>query len=418
MVANTPHPVSSRSSRVMVSVVIPTYNRGSFLRTAIASALAQEQVGELFDLEVIVVDDCSQEDMSHIATAFPGVQFLRLPQNRGASGARNAGIKLAKGKYVALLDDDDEFLTHKLMVQVPILEANPEIGVVYGQSVVTGSDTPLLLWPESGPSGDVFEEFLTRTDDFLHPPTWLVRRELFGIAGWFNEEHRTMEHYDMALRLSALTQWKFLTGGPVARGRFSKKGKWYSNIANGTNEQRLPRIVENALSRLPTTPDADRIRRKARAAVCATIAGQRWSIGAGLESTRAYLQSTLSTAPWLIQEPVVLEWVNRVAITLACASKEPVGAVRAFWRETVESTGEKVHSRTWCPRQILGAMLEATALDMMVHSPRRAWIVGLSVLWHDPHYWIEPGRFLQLYRALLMKRHVGRERHPSTHPVS
>lgn len=356
--------------------------------------------------------------MSHIATAFPGVQYLRLPQNRGASGARNAGIKLAKGKYVALLDDDDEFLTHKLMVQVPILEANPEIGVVYGQSVVTGSDTPLLLWPESGPSGDVFEEFLTRTDDFLHPPTWLVRRELFGIAGWFNEEHRTMEHYDMALRLSALTQWEFLTGGPVARGRFSKTGKWYSNIANGTNEQRLPRIVENALARLPATPDADRIRRKARAAVCATIAGQRWSIGAGLDSTRTYLQTTLGTAPWLIQEPVVLEWVNRVAITLACSSKEPVGAVRAFWKETVESTGQKVKSEAWCPRRILGAMLEATALDMTVHSPRRAWIVGLSVLWHDPHYWIEPGRVLQLYRALLMKRHIGREGHPSASPVN
>ncbi|HVG01367.1 MAG TPA: glycosyltransferase family 2 protein [Nitrospira sp.] len=154
-----PLSVSPTSSRVLVSVVIPTYNRGRFLRAAIASALAQEQLDELFELEVIVVDDCSSDDMRHIATAFPGVQYVRLPQNRGASGARNAGIKLAKGKYVALLDDDDEFLTHKLMVQVPILEANPKVGVVYGQSVVTGSDAPLLLWPESGPSGDVFEEF-------------------------------------------------------------------------------------------------------------------------------------------------------------------------------------------------------------------------------------------------------------------
>ena len=142
--------------------------------------------------------------MSHIAAAFPNVQYVRLPENRGASGARNAGIQRATGKYVALLDDDDEFLTHKLMVQVPLLEANPEVGVVYGQSVVTGGDALLLLWPEWAPSGQVFEEFLTRTDDFLHPPTWLVRRELFKAAGWFDEQHRTMEHYDMALRLAAL----------------------------------------------------------------------------------------------------------------------------------------------------------------------------------------------------------------------
>ncbi|ULA61809.1 MAG: Glycotrans2-like domain-containing protein [Nitrospira sp.] len=413
-----PRSVSRTSSRIMVSVVIPTYNRGPFLRTAIVSALAQEQVGELFDLEVIVVDDCSSDDMSHIATAFPGVQYVRLPQNRGASGARNAGIHLAKGKYVALLDDDDEFLTHKLMVQLPIMEANPEIGVVYGQSVVTGADTPLLLWPESGPSGDVFEEFLTRTDDFLHPPTWLVRRELFEAAGWFDEQHRTMEHYDMALRLAALTQWKFLSGGPVAHGRFSKRGKWYSNIANGTNEQRLPRIVENALKRLPATPDAERIRRKARAAVCATIAGQRWSIGAGLESTRTYLLTALRAAPWLIQEPVVLAWINRVAITHACSSTQPVRAVRTFWSEIIESIGGRVKTQTWCPRRILGAMLEATALDMMVHSPRRAWMVALSVLLHDPHYWIEPARLIHVCRALLMKRDVGREGNPSSPPIT
>ncbi|MCS6297272.1 MAG: glycosyltransferase family 2 protein [Nitrospira sp.] len=271
----TPHPPApSRfagtlaSGRPLVSVIIPTYNRAPLLKTAITSALNQEQAGELFDVEVIVVDDCSPQDMSPIVAAFPGVRYLRLPENRGASGARNAGIKEARGKYVALLDDDDEFLTHKLMIQVPLLEASPDIGVVYGQSVVTGSDTPLLLWPEWAPSGQVFEEFLTRTEDFLHPPTWLVRRELFEAAGWFNEQHRTMEHYDMALRLSMLASWTFLSGGPVARGRFSKKGKWYSNIVNGTNEQRLPRIVESALSRLPATPEAERIRCKARAAVC------------------------------------------------------------------------------------------------------------------------------------------------------
>lgn len=67
----------STASRPLVSVVIPTYDRRSFLRTAIASALAQEHLGDLFDLEIIVVDNCSPDDMSHIATAFPGVQYVR-----------------------------------------------------------------------------------------------------------------------------------------------------------------------------------------------------------------------------------------------------------------------------------------------------------------------------------------------------
>jgi glycosyltransferase involved in cell wall biosynthesis len=60
------------------------------LKTALSSALRQERAGDLFDVEIIVVDDCSPEDMRPIATAFPGVRYLRLPENRGASGARNA----------------------------------------------------------------------------------------------------------------------------------------------------------------------------------------------------------------------------------------------------------------------------------------------------------------------------------------
>jgi len=403
----TPHPPApSRfagtlaSGRPLVSVIIPTYNRAPLLKMAITSALNQEQAGELFDVEVIVVDDCSPQDMSPIVAAFPGVRYLRLPENRGASGARNAGIKEARGKYVALLDDDDEFLTHKLMIQVPLLEASPDIGVVYGQSVVTGSDTPLLLWPEWAPSGQVFEEFLTRSEDFLHPPTWLVRRELFEAAGWFNEQHRTMEHYDMALRLSMLASWTFLSGGPVARGRFSKKGKWYSNIVNGTNEQRLPRIVESALSRLPATPEAERIRCKARAAVCATIAGQRWWTGGGLEPTKQHLLSSLRTSPWLLRETPVMEWIQRIAGTLAGGSHQPVQAVRAFWEEIKQATSGSPDARTIQMRGVLGEMLSGAAISMKQGSPRRAWMVGLGAIVHNPKSLQQPTRLLHLYRAL------------------
>lgn len=359
-------------ARPLVSVVIPTYKRAHLLRKAILSALAQEQAGELFDMEIIVVDDCSPDDTAKVVAEFPGVQYLRLPENRGASGARNAGIKRAKGKYVALLDDDDEFLTHKLMVQVPLLEAHPEIGVLYGQSVVTGGETPLLLWPQSGPSGNVLEEFLTRTDDFLHPPTWLVRRELFEQAGFFDLSKAGMEHYDMALRIAALTPWMFLPGGPVARGRYSQQGLWYSTIANGTNEQQLPMIVEAALSRLPATADADRVRRKARAAVCASIAHQRWWAGGNLEPTKAHLLKALRAAPWLLQEAAVVEWLKRIASTLAMASAHPVSAVKTFWKEIMQAVEGAETVRAGSFRRLFGELLEAAAISMKHGSPRRA----------------------------------------------
>lgn len=396
--------VSQSTARPLVSVVIPTYKRAQLLRKAIISALAQEKAGELFDLEIIVVDDCSPDDTAQVAAEFPQVHYIRLPKNSGASGARNAGIKRAKGKYVALLDDDDEFLTHKLMVQVPILESHPEIGVLYGQSVVTGSDVPLLLWPEWGPSGNVFEAFVTRTDDFLHPPTWLVRRELFESAGFFDESKAGMEHYDMALRIAARTPWMFISGGPVARGRYSQQGLWYSTIANGTNEQQLPRIIEAALAGLPATAEADRVRRKARAAVCASIAHQRWWAGGGLEPTRTYLLTSLRAAPWLLREAAVVEWVNRIASTLAGSSSQPVRAVKAFWSEIRQATAGDPAAHTFALRRLLGEMLKAAAISMKRGSPRMAPFVAVSAVLNDPSYWVHPGRLLRLYRALSTHR--------------
>lgn len=390
--------VAKPVTRPLVSVVIPTYKRAQLLRKAILSALAQEQAGELFEMEIIVVDDCSPDDTAKVVAEFPTVQYFRLPENRGASGARNAGIKRAKGKYVALLDDDDEFLTHKLMVQVPLMETHPEVGVLYGQSVVTGGETPLLLWPEWGASGNVFEEFVTRTDDFLHPPTWLVRRELFEQAGFFDESKAGMEHYDMALRIAALTPWMFLSGGPVARGRYSQQGLWYSTIANGTNEQQLPKIIEAALTRLPATAAADRVRRKARAAVCASIAHQRWWAGGGLEPTKAYLLTAVRTAPWMLQEAAVVDWLKRIASRLAGSSAHPIQAVKAFWQEIAQATAGAPAADTGSLRRLLGELLAAAAISMKTGSPRRAPLVAVSAVLNDPSSWMHPARLISLYR--------------------
>jgi hypothetical protein len=385
--------------RPLVSVVIPTYKRAQLLRKAILSVLAQERAGDLFDMEIIVVDDCSPDETPQVAAEFRNIQYVRLSENRGVSGARNAGIELATGKYVALLDDDDEFLTHKLMVQVPLMESHPEVGVLYGQSVVTGGEVPLLLWPEWGPSGNVFEEFVTRTEDFLHPPTWLVRRELFESAGFFDESKATMEHYDLALRIAARTPWMFLSGGPVARGRFSQQGLWYSTIADGTNEKLLPGIVEAALARLPATAEADRVRRKARAAVCASIAHQRWWAGGGLEPTRQHLLASVHRAPWLLREEAVVEWVNRVAGTLAVASNRPVQAVKGFWSEIKRATAGAPVEEVPPMRRLLGEMLAAAALTMKQGSPRMARLIALSAVLNDPGSWVRPNRLFRMTRA-------------------
>ena len=112
---------------VTVSVVIPTYNYGRYLATAIESALAQTFV----PLEVIVVDDGSTDDTPQILETFGNrIQTIRQ-LNQGAGAARNTGIAAARGEYVAFLDSDDIWKPRKLQMQIARFDADPALGLVH-----------------------------------------------------------------------------------------------------------------------------------------------------------------------------------------------------------------------------------------------------------------------------------------------
>src|SRR5690606_16506796 len=118
--------VAAANTAPLVSVVISAYNRPDYLQSAIASVLSQT-VG---DYEIIVVDDCSPVSLETVLgdITFP-VRYHRLAQNSGANKARNEGVRLAQGCYVAFLDDDDAWLPRKLEWQLPqVQEATACIG--------------------------------------------------------------------------------------------------------------------------------------------------------------------------------------------------------------------------------------------------------------------------------------------------
>jgi glycosyltransferase involved in cell wall biosynthesis len=131
--------------RPLVSVVIPTFNRVATLREALDSVYSQEAIGDVFDLEVIVADDASTDTTADVARDYP-LRYVRLEKNAGASAARNAGIRASRGTYIAMLDDDDLWMPHRLRAHVPQLEMRPDVRVVYGQVLVKG-DGPDSLWP-------------------------------------------------------------------------------------------------------------------------------------------------------------------------------------------------------------------------------------------------------------------------------
>src|SRR5829696_2931566 len=109
----------------LVSVVVPCYNQARFLGEAIESVLAQSH--PLF--EVVVVDDGSTDDTSEVAARYPGVRLVRQ-ENRGLSGARNAGLARSRGEYVVFLDADDRLLPGALEAGVERLGANPQCAFV------------------------------------------------------------------------------------------------------------------------------------------------------------------------------------------------------------------------------------------------------------------------------------------------
>ncbi|MCU1244768.1 MAG: hypothetical protein QOF83_1710 [Solirubrobacteraceae bacterium] len=112
----------------LISVMIPAYNAAPYLAEAIESAFAQTYE----PLEVIVVDDGSDDGTLEVAQAF-GDRVRAIRQTRGGNGAaRNAAVGLAQGHYFAFLDADDRFMPDKLQLQMDALEEDPELDVVFG----------------------------------------------------------------------------------------------------------------------------------------------------------------------------------------------------------------------------------------------------------------------------------------------
>jgi glycosyltransferase involved in cell wall biosynthesis len=133
----------------LVSVVLPTYNRARFLPQAFASVCAQR----LGDWELIVVDDGSTDGTGELVATLARclarpVRYVRQ-QNAGPAAARNAGLDLARGKYVAFHDSDDVWLPHHLDDCVSALEANPDVDKVGGACRRVDAATGRVLTPNT-----------------------------------------------------------------------------------------------------------------------------------------------------------------------------------------------------------------------------------------------------------------------------
>lgn len=188
------------SSKPAVSVIISTHNRATLLPRALRSVLLQT----FHDFELIVVDDASVDNTDEVMQEFidERIRYIRHEMQKGGPAARNTGIRESRGTYIAFLDDDDEWLAGKLSGQhAKISSSSEKVGVIYcGGEVVSESgkiirkDIPLCR-------GNVLRDLLWGPL-FGSVTKALIRRECFDRAGYFDENLKSCQDWDMWLRIA------------------------------------------------------------------------------------------------------------------------------------------------------------------------------------------------------------------------
>ncbi len=185
----------------LVSTIIPTYNRPYFLKQAIQSVLAQNYE----NIEIIVVDDGSDIVYAeNICAQFANCKYF-YKKNGGLSSARNFGVSVSNGDFIAFLDDDDLFLSNKIQIQIEILLRWQDIDLVHsaalvidGNGVETGQRIGASDTKAFKRSGYVFWNALGTW--VVKSPTPLIRRKVFNNIR-FDENIMVGEDIDFYQRL-------------------------------------------------------------------------------------------------------------------------------------------------------------------------------------------------------------------------
>lgn len=181
---------------IVISVIIPTYNRATLVLEALESVFCQDLPG----IEIIVVDDGSTDDTRQ--RLLPMLSRIRYvyQERTGVSGARNTGMRLAHGQWLAFLDSDDLWLPHKLTRQMQYLAAHPELRICQTEEtwIRQGSRWNPRRYHRK-PSGYCFDELLQRC--LVSPSAVILHRSLLEEVGDFDEELPACEDYDLWLRI-------------------------------------------------------------------------------------------------------------------------------------------------------------------------------------------------------------------------
>lgn len=209
---------------INISVILPVYNGSKTLTTCIESITSQDYS----DYEIVAIDDGSTDNSLEILESYP-IKIIRQ-KNSGVSAARNAGAALAKGQYLAFIDQDDKWMPEKLSRQVEFIDKNNNVLYVFtnfkrfsynGSGSYSLSNSELNPYIYSWPhikhpikSGRIFDcndamELLLNGYP-IYPSTMLINKDILVRAGGWNNIFPRCQDLDISLRCSRITKFCYV----------------------------------------------------------------------------------------------------------------------------------------------------------------------------------------------------------------
>lgn len=226
-----------------VSVIITTFNSMRFFPETLESVLQQT----FADIEVIVVDDGSSDGISDWIRSVEDSRIVFHTQsNQGVSSARNAGISLARGEYIAFLDGDDVWAPTKLERQVTVLDLDDEVGLVHTWLALMDEGSRLtgrVMKPHS--EGEIWKEIVE--SNMIACSSVIVRRSCLDVVGTFDSTLIVAEDWDLWIRVAAAYRISVIKA-PLVQYRIhpSSKSKRYPEMVED-----FRKIIERAFQAVP-----------------------------------------------------------------------------------------------------------------------------------------------------------------------
>lgn len=183
------------SHKITVDVIIPTYNSGHFLKSALDSVVRQTYpINKIF-----VVDDGSTDSTKDVVSNFSGIEYEYI-KNSGPSKARNVGISKSSADCIAFLDADDVWEPQKIDRQIKKLQENPKAGLIYCNHTVKNTVTNTELKTDFKKKV-IFSDLLVENTVIKNPSVALIPRKVLDDVGYFDEQLRYGEDWDLWMRI-------------------------------------------------------------------------------------------------------------------------------------------------------------------------------------------------------------------------